>query len=229
VAVHPVSVAVRLSPLYRAPPTSALPRVCTSVINRLTDALWERRLGITTTGGAASLHPDAHRYGYLAYHTWVSVFDFLGLGPADVVVDLGCGKGRVTCLAAQYPVRKSIGVEIDPPLCGMAIANGQRLRRQRAPVRFVCASATEFDFDAATVITLFHPFGAETMQAVLRRLESSLVRHPRRLRIAYGNPVHGAVLAAKPWLELFETWNPRPWSRVKFPFHFYRARSAEHR
>jgi predicted RNA methylase len=143
------------------------------------------------------------------------------LKPTDVVVDLGCGKGRVVCVAATYPVKSVVGVEIDPPLCELAEKNGARMRGRRAPVSFACVSATDFDYDDVNIVVMFHPFGADTMRVVLSRWEESLERKPRSFRIVYGNPILSPMLAAKPWLRLYECWNPSTWSRVKFPVHFY--------
>lgn len=216
-------VATQLSPEYRFTPAPTFPRYCTSALNRICDRFWEARFNINTRGGAPSPHADANHYGYLAYHTYFSIFDRLGLKPTDVVVDLGCGKGRVSCIAATYPIKASIGVEIDPPLTELARANGARMRGRRAPLSFVCASATDFDYDPVNIVVMFHPFGAETMHTVLGKWQESLARRPREFRVVYGNPILSPMLAAKPWLKLHECWNPGTWSRVKFPVHFYRS------
>jgi SAM-dependent methyltransferase len=216
-------IAAQLSPEYRFTPAPRFPRYATSLLNRICDRYWETALDIRTLGSAPSPHADSNRYGYLAYHTYFSIFKRLALGPTDVVVDLGCGKGRVSCVAAQFAIRKSIGVEIDPPLCDTARTNGSRLRRHRAPLHFVCQSATDFDYDEASVIVMFHPFGADTMREVLARWQESLTRRPRLLRVAYSNPLLSPMLAATSFLQLYECWNPGTWSRVKFPVHFYRS------
>lgn len=213
----------QLSPEYRFLPAPVIPRYATSLLNRACDLWWETRFGIKTTGGAPSPHPDAHHYGTLAYHTYFKIFDRLQLGPSDVVVDLGCGKARPPCIAATYPVKSVVGVEIDPALCAIGAANAARMRGRRAPLEIVGASATDFDYDAATVIVMFHPFGAETLRQVMARWEQSLAARPRTLRIVYGNPLLSPLLAAKPWLRLDECWNPGQWSRIKFPVHFYRS------
>jgi SAM-dependent methyltransferase len=217
--------ATQLSPEYRFTPAPTLPRYCTSLLNRICDRSWETYFNINTLGGAPSPHADANHYGYLAYHTYFSIFDHLKLQSTDVVADLGCGKGRVSCLAAQYKIAASIGVEIDPPLWQQAEANGARMKHRRSPLRFVCQSAVDFNYDPVNVVVMFHPFGSETMRAVLGRWEESLLRRPRPFRVVYGNPILSPLLAAKPFLQLYECWNPGTWSRVKFPVHFYRASS----
>jgi SAM-dependent methyltransferase len=214
---------VELSPEYRFTPAPSFARYPTSLLNRACDRFWEGYFNINTLGGAPSPHADANHYGYLAYHTYFSIFDHLKLTPEDTVVDLGCGKGRVSCLAAHYRIRASIGVEIDPPLCALAKQNGTRMKHRRSPLEFVCQSAVDFNYDDVTVVVMFHPFGSETMRAVLGRWQESLARRPRAFRVVYGNPLLSPMLAAKPFLRLYECWNPGIWSRIKFPVHFYRA------
>jgi SAM-dependent methyltransferase len=218
--------AARLSSEYRFTPAPAFPRYCTSGLNRVDDRFWEMYFNIRTLGGAPSPHADANHYGYLAYHTYFSIFDRLRLKKSDVVADLGCGKGRVSCLAAHYKIRASIGVEIDPPLCELATENGARMRDRRSPLYFVCQSAADFSYDDVNIVVMFDPFGSETMRTVLGKWEASLSRRPREFRVVYGNPILSPMLAARPFLDLYECWNPGPWSRVKFPVHFYRSTAA---
>jgi SAM-dependent methyltransferase len=214
-------IAAELSPEYRYTPAPTIPRYCTSALNRVCDRYWEWYFNIKTLGGAPSPHADANHYGYLAYHTYFAIFDRLKLKPTDVVADLGCGKGRVSCLAASYQIAASIGVEIDPPLCDIARANGARMKHRASPVSFVCKSATDFDYDAVSVIVMFHPFGPDTMRTVLDRWEESLARRPRPFRVVYGNPWLSSIIANRRFLKLYEVWQPSTWSRVKFPVHFY--------
>ena len=203
--------------------TRPLASCVTSLLNRGEDWLWEQRLGIHTTRSAPSPHEDAHRYGYVAYDTYLRIFNALKLTASDVVVDLGCGKGRIVCTAACYPIAAALGVEIDPALYREAQVNIEQMRWARAPRRVECISATEFDYDEVTVAILFHPFGKETWRKVLDRIEASLVRNPRSFRIVYINPEYLDVLVERPWLKFEKQWTPGPWSRLKFPIVFYRA------
>lgn len=221
-----MSVVAGSSPAFTVLRGSGFPHYCTSVVNRLSDAFWETRFGIRTKGYEQSPHPDANRYGYLAFHTYFAILNRLQLTRRDVVVDLGCGKGRPVCAAASYRIRKAVGVEIDPQLHHHAETNAAWMRGRRAPVRIVNQSAVDFDYDTTTAIVMFHPFGAETMNLVLDRIEASLAARPRKLQIAYANPMFSGLLASRPWLQLEEAWTPGRWSRIKFPVHFFRNSAA---
>lgn len=215
---------------FPGPPANDFPkvplifRVWTAGLNRVDDWWWERRLGIFTRGFRAVDYTDASRYEATAYVTNRRVLRHLKPGPGDVIADLGSGKGRFVCLAAQWPVREVVGVEIDAGLHAAAGENLRRLRRSRAPIRLLRQSAAAYDFAGVTLLFMFNPFGGATMREVLDRLRQSWETTPRLIRIVYLNAVHTHLLNAQPWLELATTWSPKPWSRLKIPVHFYRTR-----
>ncbi len=121
----------------------------------------------------------------------------------DVVFDVGCGMGRVTCAFARLPVRKCVGIELDPELAEQARQNARRLRGRRAEIEVRTEDACATNFADATVLFLFNPFGAETLRCVLDRLKSALQDSQRRVRLAYCNPKHQHVLEASGWLHRY--------------------------
>jgi hypothetical protein len=219
----PVAGAAAASPPNYFITLPRLPSICTGLLNRWSDAVWERRFNINTRGCVAPRHGDATRYESVPYHAMFRIMDHLQLGPDDVVVDIGSGMGRAVCVAASYPIRESIGVELEADLHRRALENAVRARRLRAPIRLHCRSAADFDFAHVTVILFFNPFGPETMRTVLRRIEGSLRAHPRTIRIGYLNATCAHVLCAQPWIAVDAWWEMTNWSRVKTPVHFYRA------
>ncbi len=205
----------------RLPPIAA---ACTGLLNRVSDAWWERRLGIQTSGRKQIAHADAERFEPVPYAVLERILARLAPTPDAVVVDLGSGKGRLVCGAALRPLRQVIGVEIDPALHADAERNAARLRGRRAPIRLFCQSATEFDCQDVDTVLLFNPFGEATMRVVLAQLRRSWEQRPRPLQIAYVNAVCGHLFAAEPWLELYDCWRMKAWSRLRSPVQFYRSR-----
>ncbi|MDA0668233.1 MAG: class I SAM-dependent methyltransferase [Planctomycetota bacterium] len=130
----------------------------------------------------------------------------LDLQAVDVFLDLGCGKGRVTCMASRSNASRVVGLEQDDALLEIARKNLNRISDVRAQVDFHHGLAQDFDFDTTTVVFLFNPFGADTLRDVLHLLEQSLKRNPRRLRIVYVNPVHEQVLSNADWLSNTHSW-----------------------
>ena len=67
-----------------------------------------------------------------AVELWRDTLAGTGYGVEDyALVDIGCGKGRVLMMAAEYPFRKVVGVELDPGLAEVARRNLSRVGRRR--------------------------------------------------------------------------------------------------
>jgi SAM-dependent methyltransferase len=82
-----------------------------------------------------------------------AMVDLAGVGPSDVVFDLGCGDGRVLVEAARRGAR-AIGVEIDPRLAATARENARAAGvADRVEVRE--GDLFEADLTGATAVLLF--------------------------------------------------------------------------
>jgi SAM-dependent methyltransferase len=72
----------------------------------------------------------------------------------DVVVDLGCGDGRIPITAAKVYGARGIGVDIDPQRIAEANANA-RLAGVSSRVTFKLENALTTDVSSATVVTTY--------------------------------------------------------------------------
>jgi predicted O-methyltransferase YrrM len=82
------------------------------------------------------------------------MLDLASVDGTDVVLDLGCGDGRIPIRAAQKYGARSICVEIDQKLVDLARANVKKAGvEQRVTCRAEDAMTT--DLSQATVVTLF--------------------------------------------------------------------------
>ena len=112
----------------------------------------------------------------------------------DVLVDLGCGKGRIVHQAARRPLRRVIGVEISPKLADFArgLVDAHRHEYRCQDVEIVVSDAARFEVpDDLTIAFMADPFRGRTMDAVLQNLIASVDRHPRRMSVIYVNPTQG--------------------------------------
>lgn len=113
-------------------------------------------------------------------------------------IDLGSGKGRTLLIAATYPFRRIVGVELIPTLHFAAEENIRKYNdasQQCFAIESICANARDFDFPAeALVVYLFNPFLESVLAEVGSRLESSLSANPRPVCILYHNPLLRDVL-----------------------------------
>ncbi len=103
------------------------------------------------------------------YDDLAGLFAAACLSPDDVIVDVGCGRGRViNWLLAHHPENAVYGIELDPEI---AAATARRLRRYPS-VRISCGDATELLPVEATVFYLFNPFE----EHVMRRFAASVLQ-----------------------------------------------------
>ncbi len=121
---------------------------------------------------------------------------------AFTFLDLGSGKGRALLMASDYPFRKIVGVELLAELHAIARDNVGRYSSQRQRCRnfeLHCGDARRFPLPAEPlVIFLFDPFPEEILREVIEGVERSLKQTPRKVFLAYQNPISGWVIAESP-------------------------------
>lgn len=186
----------------------------TRILNPV-DEYWDRRLGVSTFGyfpPQGQPNDDGFRVHYtpMPYSVCFSMLRKVGVDADDVLVDLGCGLGRAVFAASWLGARRAIGVDIVPELIKRAKENAERSRPVGRDIDFHCLSAEQFPLADATVLVMFHPFGAGTMRSVIRAAEEELAKRPRAFRVAYYNPVYASVLDESKLLRRIDHWPARP-------------------
>lgn len=123
---------------------------------------------------------------------------------AFTFIDLGSGKGRALLMASDYPFRRIIGVELLPELHGIAEDNVRRYGSERQQCRdfeLHCGDARQFSLPPEPlVVFLFDPFPPEILREVLAGIGASVRNEPRRVVVAYQNPVSEQVVSEFRWL-----------------------------
>jgi SAM-dependent methyltransferase len=169
------------------------------------DAALDRRRGVDTTAEVelADLHlADAHLVDYQAsgWRDLRAVLPPGSVGPDDVFLDVGSGKGRILLEAAtRYPFRRVIGLELSAALNEIAARNlaACESARRSGPVELVTADVRAYRVpDDVTVVYAYNPFGGPVFQQLVDELVASVDRRPRSVRLVYRNPVEHDRLAA---------------------------------
>ena len=158
-------------------------------------------------------HGDNWRYATIGYQHVRKILRVMSPGPEDVFYDIGCGMGRILCVAAQQPVRKCVGVELQEPLCQIARRNAASLRGRKAPIEIVRADATTVDLADGTIYFMFNPFGPETLRDTLANIRRSLAQNPRSIKIVYYHAKYQSVIDDMDWLrkvQEFENFGGHP-------------------
>ena len=123
-----------------------------------------------------------------AYWSAALIFRDEVIASDDVLVDLGCGKGRVINWWLSCKLKNHIiGLELDPTI---AATTAERLKSFKN-VRIISGDALDnLPFDA-TLIYLYNPFG----EGVVERLSDKLLQlmNPERVRLFYYNCLYAEV------------------------------------
>ncbi|MBO9695037.1 MAG: class I SAM-dependent methyltransferase [Sphingopyxis sp.] len=182
-------------------------RNLTARVRQPVDELWDRYLGVHTFGHYPGSGGPGDREWYLhyipsSYRDVFAVLDRGGVGPDDIVTDLGCGLGRVVFAASYRGAARVEGVDLIPSLVDSAKANLASSRLKHRDIRFHARNALDHHLGDTTFLYLFHPFGPEILGEVMEKARddrrSAGIRRP--LRIAYVNPVGESVLNEAGWL-----------------------------
>src|SRR5688500_20117762 len=83
-----------------------------------------------------------------------AMLQLAGVGPGDVVYDLGSGDGRIPIIAAQKYGATAVGVEIDPRLVEQSWRNANDAEVAHR-VKFIVGDLFVTDFSDATVVTMY--------------------------------------------------------------------------
>jgi SAM-dependent methyltransferase len=170
-----------------------------SLLSRVRNLATDLVLGVSTRSIVETGIDDGKHCSTVDYALIDKVIDSIRLGASDVVVDVGCGLGRVVCSAARRPVREVVGIEGDAAIASRCEENVRRLTRrgwrraEKVTIHGKLADDDALDsvWASATAYYLFCPFGEATLLRVAKKIRR-LAERP--VRIAYVNPAYESAL-----------------------------------
>ena len=150
---------------------------------------WDKLLRIKTTGRDDSM-ADQYRYPYEP--TPYSVLERLAgsgyISKRNVLLDYGCGKGRVDFYLSYQTRCRTMGIEYDPRMYERALSNQQTAVSGRR-ASFVLVNAEQYPVPAEVDrCYLFNPFSVEILQKVMARILDSYYENSRNIQLYFYYP-----------------------------------------
>ena len=150
---------------------------------------WDKLLKIKTTGRDDS-NSDQYRYPYEP--TPYSVLERLAnsgfICKKDVVLDYGCGKGRVDFFLSYQTKADTIGIEYDERIYQTLLEN-QKTAVSRTKTEFVQVRAEEYKVPSkVNRYYFFNPFSVELLQKVMARIIESYYEKTREAFLFFYYP-----------------------------------------
>ena len=150
---------------------------------------WDKLLKIKTTGRDDS---NSDQYHYPYEPTPYCVLERLAnsglIRKKDVVLDYGCGKGRVDFFLSYQTRARTIGIEYDERIYQGAIEN-QRSAVSGARTEFALMRAEEYEVPSqVNNCYFFNPFSVELLRKVMARIIESYYENPREVLLFFYYP-----------------------------------------
>ena len=189
-------------------------RIATHIISN--EIKGERKYGIRTTGadeldsleekGIDTEH--ATIYMPVSYDVIEDIFRQVSPGGFTHFIDIGCGKGRAMCVAAQQGARKLTGIDFSKEFCDESKLNLLKTQQRFPAFEFKILNNDAFYFDIpqdADCIFMFNPFDEVIMSGVIENIEISLEEKPRPITIIYANPLQKHLFLEAGYKEVYHT------------------------
>lgn len=150
---------------------------------------WDKLLKIKTTGRDDS---NSDQYHYPYEPTPYCVLERLAnsglIRKKDVVLDYGCGKGRVDFFLSYQTRAKTIGIEYDERIYHGAIEN-MNTAVSGGRVHFVKQNAEIYEVPTeVNRCYFFNPFSVELLRKVMARIIDSYYENPREMLLFFYYP-----------------------------------------
>ena len=150
---------------------------------------WDKLLQIKTTG-RDDLNSDQYRYPYepTPYPVLERLANSGLIRKKDVVLDYGCGKGRVDFFLSYQTKAKTIGIEYDERIYQATIEN-RKTAVSGAKTEILLARAEVYEVPAeVNRYYFFNPFSVELLRKVMARIIESYYANPREAFLFFYYP-----------------------------------------
>lgn len=150
---------------------------------------WDKLLRIKTSGRDDS-NSDTYHYPYEP--TPYSVLERLAvqeyIGKKNMLVDYGCGKGRVDFFLSYQTKCRSVGIEYDERIFSRVVEN-KKDAVSGGRTEFLLENAETYEIDpVADRFYFFNPFSVEILQKVMGRIRESYYENPREMLLFFYYP-----------------------------------------
>lgn len=142
------------------------------------------------TSGRDDTNSDQYRYPYepTPYVVLERLANSGLIRKKDVILDYGCGKGRVDFFLAYQTKVNTIGIEYDERIYQSALAN-QKTAVSGERTELILAKAEEYEVPSkVNRCYFFNPFSVELLQKVMARIIESYYENPREMLLFFYYP-----------------------------------------
>ena len=132
---------------------------------------------------------DSENYSASKERGIYNICEVLHISEKDALFEIGSGKGAAALGFYLHGFNKIACVELDYKLYSIMVEN---YKKSSLLNKFDCynldASMIKKEYDYYNYFYMYNPFQGETFKTVIKNIEMSLIRKPRKIFFIYGNP-----------------------------------------
>lgn len=185
------------------------------LLYRATTFYYEWRLGVNTCGYIETeklgfANAEFHAYATVGHKAIFAMLEKIPLNKSEsTFIDYGSGKGRAVVVAATFPFKRVIGIELSAALTEAAKNNVKKMRHKHAAsIDLYQTDATQYVMPKdANIIYFFNPFKGQVLKDVVANIYASYQKYPRKIYILYfNNSFFEQTIAGQTWItRIYET------------------------
>lgn len=128
-------------------------------------------------------HLGAYDVANSDYEDLDKIFSQIKIKKKDVLLDIGCGRGRVlNYWIEKYPKNYKIGIELDEE-----IANDTAIRLKKHNVKIIAQDFRLENIENADIIYIYNPFAKEVVEELYEILISNKIKYHKKVLLIYHN------------------------------------------
>lgn len=107
-----------------------------------------------------------------------------------ILIDVGCGKGKVLLVASDFEFKKIIGIELSKKFlntCKKNINNYKELKKKKI-IKLIHIDALKYKVTNENVFYFFDPFSEKILNKFLKKILLSYKYNKRKIYIIFANP-----------------------------------------
>lgn len=125
----------------------------------------------------------AHDVANSDYDDLDKIFSGLEINEKDVLLDIGCGRGRVlNYWNRKYPKNYKIGIEIDEE-----IANEVAARLRKHNIKIIARDFRLENIEEADIIYIYNPFEKDVVQKLYEIIIKNKIKTKKSVKLIYHN------------------------------------------
>ena len=150
--------------------------------------IMDKELRIQTTGRDDYKEDEYHHpYEPTPYTVLERLAESEYITRDNILVDYGCGKGRVDFYLSAQIGCQTIGIDFDERMIKKALENNRDFVGKRKP-EFLHISAESYEITDADSFYFFNPFSIEILCSVLGKILESYYKNPRPMTLFFYYP-----------------------------------------